>query len=35
MAKREPNVVEVTPSGIKIAFYDSIGLDGSRSSAAT
>ena len=28
MAKREPNVVEVTPSGIKIAFYDSIGLDG-------
>lgn len=28
MAKREPNAVEVTPSGIEIAYYDSIGLDG-------
>ncbi len=28
MAKREPNVVETTPSGVEIAFYDSIGVDG-------
>lgn len=28
MAKREPNAVETTPSGIEIAFYDSIGVDG-------
>lgn len=27
-AKREPNSIEVTPSGIEIAYYDSIGLDG-------
>lgn len=28
MAKREPNAVETTPSGIEIAFYDSVGVDG-------
>ena len=27
-AKREPNSIEVKPSGIEIAYYDSIGLDG-------
>lgn len=28
MASREPNAVEVTPSGLEIAFYDSVGVDG-------
>lgn len=28
MAKREPNVIETTPSGLEVAFYDSIGVDG-------
>jgi hypothetical protein len=28
MAKREPNSVEVMPSGIEIAYYDSVGVDG-------
>lgn len=28
MSKREPNAVELTPSGIEIAFYDSVGVDG-------
>lgn len=30
MAPREPNAVETTPSGIEIAFYDSVGVDGEK-----
>jgi len=28
VSKREPNCVEVTPSGIEIAYFDSVGVDG-------
>lgn len=30
MRKREPSSTEVMPSGIEIAYYDSIGLDGEK-----